>query len=222
LYELARAGEHVEVAARRVRIDAFELLDFVAPEAFDEIPEGAPVSEARAPADASARAHPRLTARIACSKGTYIRSLAHDLGAALGPGAHLEALRRTRSGPFRLAEAIPPSALRSAADHLISPARALDALPAVKLPPALALAIAQGKPVAWTEIGMPAPGEGPVRLLDAEEELVAVAPRASAGERVRTLRVFQRDALTRALAESSKRSTPAGIEGIPRVSAHED
>jgi len=114
LYELARAGETVEVAARQVRIDAFEILDFVVPEA----PHEPPGTGAGPGADASPPAHPAVTARIACSKGTYIRSLAHDLGAALGTGAHLEALRRTRSGPFRLAQAIPPADLASAAAHL--------------------------------------------------------------------------------------------------------
>ncbi|MBI2866863.1 MAG: tRNA pseudouridine(55) synthase TruB, partial [Chloroflexi bacterium] len=49
---------------------------------------------------------PRLWLEVACGPGTYIRSLAHDLGQALGCGAHLTALVRTRSGPFTLAEAI--------------------------------------------------------------------------------------------------------------------
>jgi len=185
--------------------------------------EEAPATAGDRAADATLAAHPAVTARIACSKGTYIRSLAHDLGAALGTGAHLEALRRTRSGPFRLAQAIPPSALGSAAAHVISPARALEALPAVTLSPPLALAIAQGKLVTWSDIGMPAPGEGPVRLLDARGELVAVAPRAPAGDRVRTLRVFHREAVPRAKGEPEHldRSGSAGAEGIAPVSARE-
>ena len=49
---------------------------------------------------------PELQIRVVCSKGTYIRSLAHDIGAALGCGAYLVALRRTRSGPFYVDEAV--------------------------------------------------------------------------------------------------------------------
>jgi len=50
--------------------------------------------------------YPELKIHVACSKGTYIRSLAHDIGAALGVGSHLSALKRTRSGSFNLADAI--------------------------------------------------------------------------------------------------------------------
>ncbi|HEU5432398.1 MAG TPA: tRNA pseudouridine(55) synthase TruB, partial [Thermomicrobiales bacterium] len=73
LYQLARKGEEIERPARSVTIHALDLLGWESPVA-------------------------RL--RVDCSKGTYIRSLAHDLGAALGMGAHLSALRRTRTGPF--------------------------------------------------------------------------------------------------------------------------
>lgn len=75
LYHRARNGEEVERAPRRVRIDRFELLDF---------------------------APPVLRVAIACSKGTYVRSLVADLGADLGCGAHMTELRRTRSGVFTL------------------------------------------------------------------------------------------------------------------------
>lgn len=57
--------------------------------------------------------YPRLTLLIDCSKGTYIRSIAHDLGQALGCGAHLTALCRTRSGTFTLEECIPHAQLKS-------------------------------------------------------------------------------------------------------------
>jgi tRNA pseudouridine55 synthase len=115
LHELARAGIEVERAPRRVRIDAFDLV---------------------------AWALPRLTVRVACGSGTYVRSLAHDLGQALGPGAHLEALRRTRVGRFRLEEAVPWDVLRQAdrtvlAAHVGPPDRAVGHLPAVRLPATL-------------------------------------------------------------------------------------
>src|SRR5204863_8587759 len=81
LYELARAGEVVERAARRVRIDTLVVEDFV-----DD-------------------AYPEATIRIDCSSGTYVRSLAADLGAALGGCAHLGELRRLRVGSFEVQEA---------------------------------------------------------------------------------------------------------------------
>jgi tRNA pseudouridine55 synthase len=75
LYELARAGEVVERAPRRVRIEALRLLEFDGAEAL---------------------------LAVDCSKGTYVRVLAEDIGAAMGCGAYLVALRRTRVGPLTL------------------------------------------------------------------------------------------------------------------------
>ncbi len=75
LYDLARAGKTVERAARRVRIDSLTLLDWIPPLA---------------------------TLDVVCGSGTYIRSLARDLGERLGCGAHLAALTRTASGAFCL------------------------------------------------------------------------------------------------------------------------
>lgn len=82
-YERVRAGESVELPARRVRIDRFERTG--------EIERGD--SEISFPV------------RVDCSSGTYIRSLARDLGEQLGVGGHLGQLRRTRIGPFDIAEA---------------------------------------------------------------------------------------------------------------------
>lgn len=81
-YKMARKGEEVELAARPVTVHAFTVLDV--------------------------RRHGDLIdvdASIACSSGTYIRSLARDLGASLGCGGHLTALRRTRVGPYDLSTA---------------------------------------------------------------------------------------------------------------------
>ena len=64
-----------------------------------------------------------------CSPGTYVRSLAHDLGQKLGCGAHLSALRRTRSGEFRVEEAVPLD--RAAASNLISMDRLLTSWPRI-------------------------------------------------------------------------------------------
>ncbi len=87
LYKKARRGETMETPPRRVRIDAFELSGR----------EGADVSFV-----------------VRCSKGTYVRSLAHDFGAALGTGAHLVALRRTAIGPYRVEQAWTLDALGAA------------------------------------------------------------------------------------------------------------
>lgn len=86
LYELARRGEVVERKPRRVRIYELEVLK-VDP--------------------------PRVEFRVVCSKGTYIRTLAADIGRELGCGAHLAELRRTRVGPFTIGIAVPLDALKS-------------------------------------------------------------------------------------------------------------
>jgi tRNA pseudouridine55 synthase len=78
VYELARQGKEVTLKARRVTISALEITGIDLP---------------------------RLHFRVVCSTGTYIRSLANDLGAALGTGGYLSALCRTRIGPFQLADA---------------------------------------------------------------------------------------------------------------------
>jgi hypothetical protein len=95
LYDRARAGEDVERAPRRIRIDRLELLAFEPP-------------------------HFRVA--IACSKGTYVRSVIADIGDALGLGAHLTELRRTQSGLYTLAQAVPLDRLADA--PLIAPADA--------------------------------------------------------------------------------------------------
>lgn len=79
LYALARAGESVMVEPRPVSIDSLDIVDWTPP---------------------------TLTLDVECGKGTYIRSLAFDLGERLGPGAHLAALVRTRSGPFTLGASV--------------------------------------------------------------------------------------------------------------------
>ncbi|WP_299225457.1 tRNA pseudouridine(55) synthase TruB [uncultured Psychroserpens sp.] len=81
LYEFARAGEKVEVKSRSVNISEFEIT------AIHDL---------------------KVNFRVVCSKGTYIRSLAHDFGKALNSGAHLSALRRTKIGNFDVNDAFSP------------------------------------------------------------------------------------------------------------------
>jgi tRNA pseudouridine55 synthase len=167
LYARARAGEVVERAARPVNIMTLELVAFASPQA---------------------------TITLRCSKGTYVRSLAHDLGRALGTGAHLTALRRTRSGPFTLAQAIPPDALGVRPLPLVPPAAALAHLPSLVVSDEQARTIAEGRRLAWSEI-MPASASlephTRVRLLTSAGDLLAVAPVGAPGELVRTVRVFR-------------------------------
>jgi tRNA pseudouridine55 synthase len=126
LYELARAGIEVERPARPVTIHAIELLSFQSPE---------------------------LTLEVLCSAGTYVRSLAHDLGAALGTGAHLTALTRTASGPFTLDQAVALDAFETEAQagqwaaHLKSIDEALSDWPSVVLTPAQQQRAITGGPI---------------------------------------------------------------------------
>lgn len=137
LYEYARAGIEIERAPRRVCIHQLELLE--------------------ATADS-------LTIRVGCSKGTYIRSLAIDLGRMLGCGAHLTALRRTRIGPFAVGQACSLEALEALAvearDGLLAPPDALvQHFPPIELPPADGQALLQGRVV-----GVPVAVPGPARV----------------------------------------------------------
>lgn len=113
-YDLARKEKDVELKPKILVIDEIELLDY------RPTPEGSPIvlpakeeslprtgmrrkaflTSPAAPDDSIA--YPSITLRIVCSKGTYIRALARDIGQALGSGAHLTALRRTRIGDIRV------------------------------------------------------------------------------------------------------------------------
>jgi tRNA pseudouridine55 synthase len=134
LYEYARAGQELDLPARAVRIDAIEVLGFE---------------------------HDMLSIEVRCGKGTYIRSLARDIGDALGCGAHLAGLRRTRSGGFDLAQARPlqqvTEAERGQARAWLLPVDALlRDLPALELEPALSAALLQGRAVVPPAASCPA------------------------------------------------------------------
>jgi tRNA pseudouridine55 synthase len=155
LHEAARAGEDVARTPRRVRIHALELV------AVEPLREGI------------LRAH----VRVRCGKGTYVRTLASDLGRALGVPAHLAALRRTQAGPFGIERALPlgevealgrdgPGPLR---DRLVAPADALAFLPAERLSPAEARDLVHGRAV--DRAGAP---DGLARALGPDGRLLAV------------------------------------------------
>src|SRR5262249_39400034 len=110
---------------------------------------------------------PLMSFRAVCSAGTYIRSLAHDLGLRLGCGAHLTALRRTRSGDFQIKDAVKMDDV--SASHLITISNLLPSLPPVEVCAGDAVRIAHGNPVrAETDAEV-------VRILNKEGDLVAVA-----------------------------------------------
>jgi tRNA pseudouridine55 synthase len=127
LYELARAGQEIERQARRVRIDMLVITDW---------------------------SSPQFTLDVTCSAGTYIRSLAYDLGERLGVGAHLAGLTRTASGVFTLETAIPLDALLDCGtwqQYLIPPQNALAAWPTVRLNDAEQEHIRHGRAIAAGE-----------------------------------------------------------------------
>ena len=123
LYKLARKGHTVQRAARPVRISELELLGYEPPHA---------------------------TLRVRCSKGTYIRSLGEDIGAALGAGAHLAALRRTGSGRFRVTDAVTLEELRAMPapqERLLVLAELLADFPAIQLDAAAEARLRNGQPL---------------------------------------------------------------------------
>jgi len=126
---------------------------------------------------------PLVDFEVACSAGTYVRSLAHDLGRLVGCGAHLETLRRNAVGPYGLADAVPLAVLeadaaRGEADRRILPVeRLLPAVPAVVVLPAAEARIGHGSVLGPADLEDPlAPGEAPlVRLFSASGRLLALA-----------------------------------------------
>lgn len=148
LYELARAGEEVEREARSVTVHALTLNDFSSDE---------------------------LKLSVGCSKGFFVRTLAADLGEALGCGAHLTALRRTQSGPFSIARAVPLAEIveqgaAAVAGKLATLDESLAFLPEVKTTEAEASRVKHGGVV---EVARP--DEAMVRVTAPTGEVLALA-----------------------------------------------
>ena len=141
LYEYAREGIVLEREARPVTIHALELIDYEAP---------------------------MLRIRVTCSKGTYVRVLGEDIGAALGTGAHLNALRRIQVGALTLDGMITLEALQAHAEprSLLAPVDALlSTFPAVELTPELAKRVLNGQRLALGKEAVTVPAEqGRVRV----------------------------------------------------------
>lgn len=151
LYKLARRGEAVETAPRPVTIHRLEIKDI---------------------------ALPKVTFLVECSKGAYIRTLAHDLGRALGCGAHLISLTRLAVGFFRLEEALSLEVIEKTGnleeieERLIPLAQCLPRFKAVQVDRHEARLLSQGRALPWPE---PGPSEGEKVRVVAEGTLVAVA-----------------------------------------------
>ncbi len=141
LHELARAGIEVERAPRRVTVLRFDVAPGPGPWSF--------------------------AIEVDCTSGTYVRTLAADLGTALGGGAHLRRLRRTAVGPFTAERAVALDDLGPA--DVLSPAAAVAHLPGVTVEAAVAAAVGYGKilEVDWA-------GDGPWAVHDGDGRLLAV------------------------------------------------
>ncbi len=147
-YALARAGANVELAPRTVMISALELLD-----------------------SRSAHGFLDLDVRVECSSGTYIRAIARDLGASLEIGGHLTALRRTRIGPFSIADATELESLDVLAS-LLGPADVASRLfPVYRLSAVQAVDLGHGKSLEATR---PVDGDGPVAAISPNGRLVGL------------------------------------------------
>ncbi len=163
-YELARRGNELELEPRTVTIRHLEIRSYDAPD---------------------------LALQVECSAGTYIRSLAHDLGERLGTGAHLAGLRRTRAGPFTLDEATPWPMLEVGMltgkweRHLRTAAEGVPELPDVLVAEDEISALRFGHriPAASGSAGL-------ARALDSEGELVAILEATEDGARWHPRKVF--------------------------------
>jgi tRNA pseudouridine55 synthase len=150
-HELARAGHVLELEPRLVRIDRISLLNYD---------------------------WPRLELEIDCGGGTYIRSIARDLGDSLGCGAVLERLVRSRVGHFTIEDAVDPSKITAASlpAHLRPPRDAVANLPTLTLNTEEQLhAVAQGRTLTARELSITEIPQGPVVLLAKDGRLLALA-----------------------------------------------
>ncbi|HUO56597.1 MAG TPA: tRNA pseudouridine(55) synthase TruB [bacterium] len=149
LYELARKGIEVERKARPIQIGKVEVLKV-------ELP--------------------RVTFRVACSAGTYVRALCQTLGETLGVGGCMESLERTQVGPFGLGEALTLEDVKKKAEAgdlsgmLLPAARLVEQLPEVQLPEKDIRDICQGKKIWYSAIAA-----GMVRVLNPQGQLCAIA-----------------------------------------------
>jgi tRNA pseudouridine55 synthase len=169
LYKLARRGQTVERKSRRVTIHELELLG---------------------------RKGDLVELRVRSSKGTYIRTLGEDIGAALGTGAHLAALRRTASGSFSIRDAVGLDELRELPDRRVRLrplGSLLDGLPRTELDAAEEVRLRNGQPLKISDVG-----EGVRALYRMDGAVIGLGYAAAKGV-LRALR------LTRGLAQAAEK-----------------
>lgn len=147
LHELAREGKEVEREARPITIHSFTV--------------GDPVGDGVYPIE------------VTCSSGTYIRTLAADLGASLGGGAHLRNLRRTSAGSFDVSDAHRVDEIDPERD-VLTPAEALRDLPTVVVDVPTAVDVGHGKPLERSRLGIPEGHPGPWAVESQDGVLLAV------------------------------------------------
>jgi len=171
-YRLARRGHEVSLNARTVRVYSITMLSY---------------------------AYPHLDLEIHCGKGTYIRSLARDLGQQLGCGGHVETLRRLRVGPFRVEDAlsltppsppggegrVPPDSLAS---HILPLERAVCGLPRVMLSADEAWRLSHGQVLRFQDAAL---AGQEVAILTQTLDLIAIANADAADGCLHPLKVFQ-------------------------------
>ena len=173
LHELARAGKEVEREGRAITVFDIRALELVGSS---------------------------LTFDVTCSRGTYIRSRCHDVGALQGSGGCMDALTRTQLGPFRIEEGIFLEEAEALADEghlqesLITLSDALTHLPAITLRPGKEDRFRNGVQLEnrYFEAAEPLQGDSKVRVLGNNGDLVAVGIILPGGERIRADRVFSR------------------------------
>jgi tRNA pseudouridine55 synthase len=160
-YALARRGMAVELTPRTVRIDRIDMSEF---------------------------AYPHLRIEVQCGKGTYIRSLARDVGEYLGCGAYVGGLRRIRVGPFSPEAAVPLDVdAETAYARLLPPAAAVAGLARVTLSTETIARIRMGQSAAVAD---PSPDGAEVAAFNHSGELVAIARAVEFGSALQPLKVF--------------------------------
>ena len=170
LYQLARQGKEIPREARAVKIETLRL---------------------------KKRSAAEVEFEVTCSRGTYVRTLAADMGTFLGCGAHLKSLRRTACGPLLVRQAITLDELEQirSVDQipLLALSSALAHLPAIKWDQRLLRRLRMGQQEVLQQIGNPATDENLLRILDARGVLTALAlwSREIPGGRWRLLRTFR-------------------------------
>jgi len=172
-YERVRAGETVELTSREVTVSAFEILEVREVDLVLESESG----EAESAEDRTIRVVD-VDVRVECSSGTYIRALARDLGSDLGVGGHLTMLRRTRVGPFQVANAATIENLAPAVQLLAPAAVAARLFPVHNATESEVTDLMHGKRVAadsWQVNG------GPIAIVAPEGRLVGLVEVTSKG-----------------------------------------